>query len=219
MVIVDSYRYTFETPRKRKKWHCLHCSIDSKISAWIGNVTEQSLVWGVLRAAGCNGYYMFTQDENVPSSENYANTQKPLNSIRQVWWMEEVCGITAMLSKPTWLFARHSYEGRMISTTFLLKLAGASEYQMNNRVPWQHSQCATNIYTSHVRKDKNTSDGSNTNLCSDTITEGECCIIVGAETANCVPGLFINDQYNLSAFKIHDYKNIYLFERHVTKNS
>lgn len=99
---------------------------------------------------------MFTQDENVPSSENYANTQKPLNSIRQVWWMEEVCGITAMLSKPTWLFARHSYEGRMISTTFLLKLAGASEYQMNNRVPWQHSQCATNISTSHVRKDKNT---------------------------------------------------------------
>lgn len=81
------------------------------------------------------------------------------------------------------------------------------------------SQCATNIYTSHVRKDKNTSDGSNTNICSDTITEGECCIIVGAETANCVPGLFINDQYNLSAFKIHDYKNIYLFERHVTKNS
>lgn len=161
----------------------------------------------------------------MPSSENYANIQKPLNSIRQVWWMEEVCGITTMLSKPTWLFARHSYEVRMISTTFLLKLTGASEYQMNNRVPWQHSVHSVLRTSTHPTWEKIKthkfvkSDRSNTNICSDTITEGECCIIDCAETANCVPGLFINDQYNLSAFKIHDYKNIYLFERHVTKNS
>lgn len=36
VAIVDSYRYTFETSRKREMTLCLHCSIDSKRSAKLG---------------------------------------------------------------------------------------------------------------------------------------------------------------------------------------
>lgn len=115
----------------------------------------------------------------------------------------------------------------MISTTFLLKLTGATEYQMNIHVPfnqcinisWQHSvHSVLQTSTHHMWEKINThkldlSDGPNTNIYiyPDTITERWMLHNCSCWNGKLCQGLFINAQYNLSAFKMSWLqKNIYI---------
>lgn len=116
----------------------------------------------------------------------------------------------------------HSYEVRMISTTFLLKL---TEYQMNIHVPFNqcinisgrhsvHSVLQTHHMWEKINAHKlDLSDGANTNTYVSWHHEGECCIIVRAGMANCVQASLsmLNTIFQLS--KCHDYKNIYIWLR------